>query len=419
VYEIRGLTLKSFEVTTSTCVAGFTATRLTVPHPGRDEVFKAKGRDLLVFAAGNSENDKLLNHSLRIDRIPQIPAVCSPPTANTPLGNFEVFTRTFSEHYIAFDLRHLDWGKIVSDNRGKVTPRTTPGELFEIFDSMIKPFGDLHAGVEAPQLKRESADTLRAGTDRVIKGGIDNFGTNGRRALFAVTDQAWHHGPLQNFCNGQIQYGRSSDGTGYMRILSFGGYAKFRSDIHALESTLDRIFSDPMLRALIIDVRLSFGGDDGLGRAIASRLTDKEYLAYAIQARSDPADPDKWTSANQVFIRPSSRPGFRGPVVELIGPITMSAAETFTQALMGRTPHVTMIGENTQGVFCDPLDRHLPNGWTFSLPNAVYRTTDGYAFDVEGIPPDMTARVFADDDVAARRDPAMALALRVLTQAKN
>jgi C-terminal processing protease CtpA/Prc len=97
----------------------------------------------------------------------------------------------------------------------------------------------------------------------------------------------------------------------------------------------------------------------------------------------------------------------------------MSAAETFTQALMGRTPHVTMIGENTQGVFCDPLDRHLPNGWTFSLPNAVYRTTDGYAFDVEGIPPDMTARVFADDDVAARRDPAMALALRVLTQAKT
>jgi hypothetical protein len=45
----------------------------------------------------------------------------------------------------------------------------------------------------------------------------------------------------------------------------------------------------------------------------------------------------------------------------------MSAAETFTQALMGRTPHVLRIGENTQGVFCDVLGRHLPNGWNFGL----------------------------------------------------
>jgi C-terminal processing protease CtpA/Prc len=178
---------------------------------------------------------------------------------------------------------------------------------------------------------------------------------------------------------------------------------------------LDKIFSEPGLRALIVDVRLAFGGDDGLGRIIASRLTDREYLAYAIQARSDPLDPTRWTSAKQVFVNPSSRPGFRGPVVELIGPITMSAAETFTEALMGRTPHVRTIGENTQGLFCDPLDRRLPNGWSFALPNAVYRTADGRAFDVQGIPPDMPAPVFADDDVAARKDPAMATALKILS----
>ena len=55
----------------------------------------------------------------------------------------------------------------------------------------------------------------------------------------------------------------------------------------------------------------------------------------------------------------------------------MSAAETFTLALVDRTPHVTRIGENTQGVFCDLLERHLPNGWTFELPNAVYRSSNG------------------------------------------
>ncbi len=60
------------------------------------------------------------------------------------------------------------------------------------------------------------------------------------------------------------------------------------------------------------------------------------------------------------------------------------------------------------------LDRHLPNGWTFGLPNAVYRTVEGKTFDVTGIPPDIEVPVFADEDVAARKDPAIETALRVL-----
>jgi C-terminal processing protease CtpA/Prc len=60
------------------------------------------------------------------------------------------------------------------------------------------------------------------------------------------------------------------------------------------------------------------------------------------------------------------------------------------------------------------MDRHLPNGWSFGLPNAVYRTSDGKAYDVEGVSPDVAVPVFADDDVAAGRDPAMAAALKVL-----
>jgi hypothetical protein len=45
-----------------------------------------------------------------------------------------------------------------------------------------------------------------------------------------------------------------------------------------------------------------------------------------------------------------------------MGPLTIRAGETFTQALMGRTPHVTRIGENTQGVFSDVLVRKLTMG---------------------------------------------------------
>jgi hypothetical protein len=269
VYELDATTMKAFEVTTQTCVPAFTATRVAPPNSGQDEAFRVKGRDPIVISAGKGPDDKLLNRSIQITRLPQLPEVCSVPTANTPLGNFEVFTHTFEEQYISFGLRHFDWDTVVNANREKVTIHTSPLELFEILDSMIRPLGDLHTGIEAPQLKRESKESFREGTDRIIKGGIDVFATKGRRALFRVTDNVWSHGPIQKFCKGQVQFGVSSSGTVYLRILSFGGYSRHGSDTRTLESALDRIFSVPMLKALIVDVRLSFGGDDGLGRIIA------------------------------------------------------------------------------------------------------------------------------------------------------
>jgi C-terminal processing protease CtpA/Prc len=91
----------------------------------------------------------------------------------------------------------------------------------------------------------------------------------------------------------------------------------------------------------------------------------------------------------------------------LTGPLTISAGETMTQALMGRSPKVLRIGENTQGVFSDILGRMLPNGWYFGLPNEVFRSQDGKTFDGTGIPPDIGVPVFAVDDLAAGRDPGL------------
>ncbi len=101
-------------------------------------------------------------------------------------------------------------------------------------------------------------------------------------------------------------------------------------------------------------------------------------------------------------------------MVELTGPLTISAGETFTQALLGRTPHIVRIGENTEGDFSHVLGRRLPNGWRFGLPNEIYRTADGTIFDLVGIPPDIRVPVFADADVAPGKDPAMAKALEGL-----
>ena len=235
-------------------------------------------------------------------------------------------------------------------------------------------------------------------------------------ALLAVTDR-YLQDSLRKWCNGQVGYGHLNDSTGYLRITSFSGYGSertFGSGLTALEAALDTIFSDTRLKGLVIDVRINFGGADPYGLVIASRLAGNEYLAYVKEARADPVDRTRWTPGDSSIVRPSSRPGFRGPVVELIGPLTISAGETFSQALMGRTPQVTRIGENTQGVFSDVLARRLPNGWSFGLPNEVFRTPDGGTFDGPGIPPNISVPVFAPADVAARKDPGIERALQLL-----
>jgi len=155
------------------------------------------------------------------------------------------------------------------------------------------------------------------------------------------------------------------------------------------------------------------GGADPYGLAIARRLTATPYTAYVKQARSDPADATKWTEAQPSVVQPSTRPSFRGPIIELTGVQSISAAETFTQALMNRQPKITRIGETTQGVFSDVLGRQMPNGWRFGLANERF-VTDGKSFDNVGIAPDVAVESLTPAARATGKDAAVEKALAML-----
>jgi C-terminal processing protease CtpA/Prc len=48
------------------------------------------------------------------------------------------------------------------------------------------------------------------------------------------------------------------------------------------------------------------------------------------------------------------------------------------------------------------------------LPNEIYLTKDGKAFDGPGVPPDIETPIFSADDLAAGRDSALDKALELL-----
>jgi hypothetical protein len=413
VFVANGDTLQAYEVTQTTCVPTLKKLTRRAETPPSTEAVYTDGEQTFLLKSTPDSNEKRFQRDgaashMEIQRIAARPATCDPPTPTTPEGNFDVFAQTWAEHYISFDAKGANWPAVVAKARAKVTPATKPEELFEIFQGMIAPFEDAHTMIGAKPIKRRYHG-FRKGTDRLAKHGFDDFKTKDLPRVLAVTDSKLH-GPLRKWCNDQVQYGHLDDSTGYLRILSEWGYTKagdFAAGLVALEAALDTIFTDPKLKGLVIDVRINSGGADPYGLALASRLATSDYVAYSKEARIDPIDRTKWTPGQPSFVRPSTRPGFKGPVVELTGPLTISAGETMTQALMGRTPKVVRIGENTQGVFSDVLGRTLPDGWLFGLPNEVFRSPDGKTFDGPGIPPDITVPVFADRDLAAGRDPGL------------
>jgi hypothetical protein len=415
VFDITGGTLEAFEVTSVSCLPAYTARASTTPAGALGAFTRTDSPSTFVIRP-----DAVAMHA-RVDvpdaasdtiirRVDRKPAVCDNPTPDTPRSNFDVFAATWAEHYPFFAERKTDWKAVVEVNRPKVTDATTPQQLFTILAGMISPLQDAHTSITASPIKRNY---------RAVRGTASFLDSAAARDQGYALVAAHLTTPLRSFCEGRLEFGMLAADIGYLRLRSFSGYAKggsFEAGLEALETALDTIFAKAgVWKGLVIDVRINGGGADPYGLAIASRLTTSPYTAYAKQARNDPADPSKWTAEQPSVVSPSPRAGFRGPVVELIGIQSVSAAETFTQALLERPVPVTRVGETTQGVFSDVLIRQLPNGWRFGLPNERF-VTDGKSYDVVGIAPDIAVESFTPAALATGKDAAVLKAIEILTQ---
>lgn len=414
VFDVRPDSVIGYEITKVSCIPSTRAVTSPTPPAGAIAAFSQPGTPVTyVILPGKTSNDARVHlayaaSDMIVHRIDRKPAVCDAPTPNTPLSNFDVFAQTWAEQYGFFREKKVDWAAVVAANRSRVTNATTPEQLFDIVSGMISPLQDAHSYIGAQAINK------RFGGVRKTPSFLET--REARDSGYALVS-AHLTSPLQRFCEGRVEFGMLGPDVGYLRIRGFSGYSKdgaFETGLAALEAGLDTAFANTQgWKGLVIDVRLNGGGADPYGIAIARRLTATPYTAYVKQARSDPADPSRWTAEQPSVVQPSSRPSFRGPVIELTGVQSISAAETFTQALMNRKPKIIRVGETTQGVFSDVLGRTLPNGWRFGLANERF-VTDGKSFDNVGIAPDVVVESLTPAARATGKDAAVEKALAML-----
>ncbi|WKX74270.1 S41 family peptidase [Streptomyces sp. XD-27] len=433
VLELSNGRLREYQTTGVSCLEGGSARRTETGDGGGSATYTAADKTVYRLRTGGGGHrgrggDQAWLHidgspgDRGLRRLDELPRTCTEarrpggggtaPAAPDPVRTFDVFWQTFEENYPFFAAKGIDWHAVRDRYRPKVRAGMSDVELFAVLSDMVKPLNDAHVHVAHPKgyFARARPGTVVPSED------LD------KRTTSYITKRDLGGHRLREFARGRIGYVDLPGDQGYLRISGFGGYTHDRHNSYAanraeLDRALDAVLTPARtarLRGLIIDLRINGGGSDALGLRIAERLTDRGYRAYAKQARNDPADPTRFTRLQPISVHPAPGPRYTGPIAVLTGGSTVSAGETFTQALMDRPGRTIRIGEPTQGVFSDVMVRALPNGWEFGLPNEVFRTRSGRTFDATGIPPHISEPVFTEEEFAGHRDSAFDRAVAVL-----
>lgn len=337
---------------------------------------------------------------------------------------YELFQRTFAEHYAFFELREVDWDDQVKAAIADLSPDMSIEDFFGVLTASVSALKDGHIAIEAGEglsynENRRADITTKLTAEALalddvpqdIDAHVEDQFSQLEAAIEAhfVADSA--HG---NFEDPIAWATIENDGEryGYLWVSSFADVVEGSVDesVEALHDAMEQAMSDwGEVSGVIIDVRINHGGWDVLGRALASHFVSEKTHVYSKRTLFD----GKWNENMAINVSPSDGARYSGPVAVLASNTTISAAETFVMA-MRALDQVTVVGEPTYGILSDGLPKFLPSGVFFSLSNEEYSTPDGDVFELVGVPADVELEVFSLSDREAGRDGSIEAALEVL-----
>lgn len=311
-----------------------------------------------------------------------------------PEYNFEVFWHTFAEQYALFTLKGVDWDQSYQRFRPRIAADTHPEVLFATMSAMLRPLRDGHirlrtpwghfdAGGQPALYKRLEKELNDADDDREI----GSYLAERLEWLHDVIREDYLGDEVSHSAHRLVEWGRLNETTGYLAIRAMAGQSsksgRPAADMAAADTVMVRVLADlGGLPHLVVDIRDNGGGYDGVALRFASHLVDRRRLAFRKSARQG----DGFTGRQSIHVAPAVAGTYEGSLFVLTSELTASAAEIFVLALLQR-PRLTLIGEPTEGILSDTLERHLPNGWFLTLSNEIYRASDDQVYEDSGIPP--------------------------------
>ncbi|MBT3637761.1 MAG: hypothetical protein HN531_12530 [Opitutae bacterium] len=332
------------------------------------------------------------------------PILCGASKATDPVENFEALWNMLNQRYAFFDLRGVDWKAQHEKYRPKVTKDTTDEELFGLLCEMLKPLKDGHVNLKAKSLGKKKTYNPEE-SPRFFEEFNNSKLEKQFEELVRKTLRDNDLGELKNSTD-LLVYSRNKD-LGYLLITEFEGARPKK-----LDAALDKVlaFMDGT-KGLIIDIRLNPGGTDQCVYQIASRFADKKRVGHHRKTKTK-TGPDGFAELKTRYLNPHGDTYLK-PIILLTHDASFSGADVFAM-VMTELPQVTLVGEPTNGIFSNMLEKKLPNGWKYTLSFQVYYSADMTCYEGQGIPVDIPMKNMRSD-LEKGEDPLILKALELLS----
>ena len=329
---------------------------------------------------------------------------------SAPEKSFEALWGTFNKRYAFFKERKVDWQAQYKKFRPRVDADTTDKELFKTICEMLAPLKDGHVTLRARRLGLPGycpEDLPRFTKEFNTRKLERQYNAMVQKTLTANRfDKPKTAGKILSYSH--------NDKFGYLLIHEFDGVNRRKLDA-ALNAALGAMDG---IEGLIIDIRLNPGGTTGITYRIANRFADKRRIGHHEKTRKAKGAGKKEFGPLRTFhLQPpaakKNQRTFTGPIILLTHGASYSAADLFSM-IMRELPHVKIIGEPTNGIFSNMLERKLPNGWKYTLSHQVYYSSDKTCYEGKGIPVDIKM-LNKRADLEKGIDPLIIKALEVLS----
>jgi carboxyl-terminal processing protease len=419
VIEISELNYSLYQVNEVSCIKQGSWSLDSLDADLKD---KQKNTALDHLTLEYSNNDTLQ----RFDKETALPVLCEndgTQISNDPEFNFDSLWNTFSEQYAFFNERDVNWNDVYGTYRQQVNNATTDEALFLILSEMLSLTKDGHINLISDN------DTFKAGALSMVTQRIyDEFANqsdvlsieeyiNQQLTIIDGIILGYLDGEVAQGANERLAWGKLSSSVGYLMVRQMTDFAQNAnentSDLENLQA-LQPVIENAMAQladtqALVIDLRLNGGGQVKSALEIASYFVQQTTPAFTVKAKFDNA----FTERQTINIVPSDSSVYSGKVIILTSGLTASASEIFILTMLERG-QVTLVGETTEGIFSNQLNKQLPNGWSFTLSNEVYQNIQGTVFEVAGILPDTQQVIFPFSDRTNGIDGALDKAIELL-----
>lgn len=412
-----------YERTSTTCVLQARADNDDLADFFGGAELSSDGRRLTLAAASSGA------FATTLSKADALPVACRDAdlSAGTPTAVFEHFVQSYADYYAFFAERGVDWSGRVAAARGAVHDDMGDAALFELLSDLIEPLDDGHVQLAGNGAVYRPAALV--GANKVV---VDSFPAQSeyddvQDYANALSARYWQNigakldnGSARSFDGAlpeRLIWGTLDGGRiGYLYLASMAYLSPSEDGLdqwanaRVMQEAMREVMRDlGDTQGLVIDLRANGGGHDTVGQVVAGHFVDQPGVYGRKHARSYLGDSAQVEST----LQPRGERPYLNPVALITSEATASAAESFVLAMRAR-PQVTQVGEATNGILSDVLERTLPNGWEFWLANEVYYDHLNQVHEVDGIAPDVAAATFSLDAIAAGEDPAIDAAVTAL-----